>query len=160
MTFSIPRRSLMIGASALLLARPAFAQTVHDVEMLNADPNNPRVRNVYSPRVLSIQPGDTVRFLSVNPGHNAQSINGMTPAGGETFRGRINEEIEVTLTVPGIYGYQCLPHYSTGMVGLIVVEGDGKLDNLAEAQGVRHRGLAARVFDEIWAEAEAAGLLS
>ena len=83
----------------------------------------------------------------------------MVPDGAEAWKGRVNEEIELSLTVPGFYGYKCLPHFATGMVGLIVVEGEGKLNNLEAARAVRHRGRAAQIFDEIWAEAEAAGLL-
>ena len=37
------------------------------------------------------------------------------------FRGRINEEIVVRFTAPGLYGYKCLPHLGMGMVGLIQV---------------------------------------
>ena len=45
----------------------------------------------------------------------------MIPAGGEPFIGRINEEIEVTLTAEGIWGIKCSPHYTMGMVMLIQV---------------------------------------
>jgi hypothetical protein len=44
------------------------------------------------------------------------------------------------------------------MVGLIVVQGDGMMDNLAAAQDVRQRGRASAAFDEIWAEAAEMGL--
>ncbi|MCE8472781.1 plastocyanin/azurin family copper-binding protein, partial [Rhodovulum sulfidophilum] len=45
----------------------------------------------------------------------------MLPAGAEPFKGQINEEIEVTLTEPGIYGIKCSPHFAMGMVMLIQV---------------------------------------
>ena len=35
--------------------------------------------------------------------------------------GKVNQEIAVTLTEPGLYGVKCLPHYAMGMVMLIQV---------------------------------------
>lgn len=160
MSTIIQRRTLLVGAAAMMAVPPAFAEgTMHEVQMLNMHPEDRRRRMVFYPLLQVVQPGDTVKFISVNPGHNAESLEGMTPEGAEPFKGRVNEEIEVTLTVPGFYGYKCLPHFATGMVGLIVVEGEGKLANLEAARGVRHRGRASQVFDEIWAQAETDGLL-
>lgn len=48
---------------------------------------------------------------------------------------------------------------SAGMVGLIVVEGEGKFDNLEAARAVRQRGRAKSTFEAIWEQAEADGLL-
>lgn len=45
----------------------------------------------------------------------------MLPEGAEPFEGRINEEIEVTLDVEGVYGVICKPHYAMGMVMTIAV---------------------------------------
>lgn len=161
MTMLIDRRTLLIGASALMLTRPALAEdAVHEVQMLNVHPEDRRKRMVFYPLIQVVQPGDTIKFLSVDPGHNSQSIEGMIPEGAEAWKSRTSQDFELTLTVPGIYGYKCLPHYATGMVGLIIVEGEGKLDNLEAARAVRQRGRAAQVFDEIWAQAEADGLLS
>jgi len=161
MTMLIDRRTLLIGASALMLPRPALAEdAVQEVQMLNVHPEDRRKRMVFYPLIQVVQPGDTIKFLSVDPGHNSQSIEGMIPEGAEAWKSRTSQDFELTLTVPGIYGYKCTPHYATGMVGLIIVEGEGKLDNLEAARAVRQRGRAAQVFDEIWAQAEADGLLS
>ncbi|WP_243470839.1 hypothetical protein [Ruegeria denitrificans] len=46
------------------------------------------------------------------------------------------------------------------MVGLVIVNGEGKLANLEASKSVKHRGRANVVFDELWTEAEASGLLS
>ena len=43
------------------------------------------------------------------------------------------------------------------MIGLIVVEGDGMLDNLEEAKSVKHRGKAKKAWKALWEEADAAG---
>ena len=46
------------------------------------------------------------------------------------------------------------------MVGLIVVEGEGMMDNLEAAQKVRHRGQAKKRFEALWEMAEEAGVMS
>ena len=45
----------------------------------------------------------------------------MIPEVAEPWKGKINEEITVTFTQEGIYGYKCQPHFGLGMVGLIQV---------------------------------------
>ena len=166
MTTAITRRVALTGFAGLATAAlfsPALVHAsgaVHDIEMLNQDPTNPRNRMVFSPRMLAVEPGDTVRFLPIAAGHNAQTIDGMVPDAAEGWRSQLNREFEVTLNVPGVYGYMCLPHLGMGMVGAIFVRGEGMLDNLEAAQAVQQRGRAAQVFEEIWAEAEQAGLIT
>lgn len=103
----------------LLMAGPGLAET-HDVKMYNRSENGAMI---YEPSYLRIAPGDTVRFLSTQPGHNAATIDGMIPPGAEPFKSRINEDFSVTLSVPGAYGIKCSPHYAMGMVMLIDVGG-------------------------------------
>ena len=69
--------------------------------------------------IIYIAPGDTVHFKGMNGGHNSESV--FTPEGGESWKGAMNKDISVTLTVPGFYGYLCLPHAGLGMNGVIVV---------------------------------------
>ncbi len=63
------------------------------------------------------------------------------------------EEFSVTLTVPCMDGYICLPHFEMGMVGLIIVGED--LPNLDEASRVRHPGAASAAFREPLARIDA-----
>ncbi|MEM9011229.1 MAG: pseudoazurin [Pseudomonadota bacterium] len=158
MIHQLNRRTLLVAATAFAAARPALGQTTHEVQMLNRDPDNPRQRMVYLPRVLMVQPGDTVKWLSVDPGHNAASKEGMIPEGVEPWESRINDDFELTFDQPGIYGYACTPHETVGMVGLVIVEGEGMLDNLEAAQEVRQRGRARNAWEEIWAEVDEMGL--
>ena len=130
---------------AIAAASPAIAKDVQ-VKMLNK--GNGRTM-VFSPEVVKVAPGDTVTFVATDPSHNAESIGGMIPAGAATFKGKMNQNLTVKFTKPGVYGYKCLPHYGMGMVGVVVV-GNGK-DNLAAAQKVSHPGKAKQIF---------AGLLS
>lgn len=110
---------MLIRAALLscLLPFAALAET-HEVRMLNRNDKGPMP---FEPDYLVIRPGDSVKFIAASPGHNAATIDGMIPGDGERFVGRINEEIEVTLTQEGIWGIRCSPHYTMGMVMLIQV---------------------------------------
>lgn len=134
------------------------APTLHEVRMLNKSPEENGRAMVFDPVITIIQPGDTVRFIPTDRNHNSASIKGMIPEGADGWNGRINQEIQVTLTQPGFYGYQCLPHVAMGMMGLIIVQGDGMHNNMETAQSVRHRGKAKLVWEEIWQEVRAIGL--
>ena len=108
-----------LATLALLVMMPmsAFAET-HYVKMLNRNDTGPMP---FEPDYLVVNPGDTVKFLATDRGHNASTIKDMIPEGGEKFVGKINQEIEVTLDAPGIWGIKCSPHYTMGMVMLIQV---------------------------------------
>jgi pseudoazurin len=162
MSASLTRRRALActvaGLVPVAIPKTLFAAASHTVEMLNIHPENPRLRQVFVPRVLVVQPGDSVTFLATDRGHNSASVDGMTPEGGATWNGKINEEIAVALNRPGFYGYMCTPHASVGMVGLVVVQGEGMLDNFEAAQAVRQRGRAQQAWEEIWAEVAELGL--
>ena len=104
-------------AAALLMSGAAWAETV-EVQMLNKGEAGVMV---FEPGFVKIAPGDTVKFIAADKSHNAESIKERIPEGAETFKGKINEEIEVTLDVPGYYGVKCTPHFAMGMVMTIAV---------------------------------------
>lgn len=155
------RRSFLASTAALSLlpALPAFAQDATVVQMVNKHPEDSKLRNAFFPRVIAVEPGTTVRFEATDKGHNSAVIKDMHPDGAEGWKGKINQEVEVTFDTPGVYGYQCTPHAATGMVGLVFVKGDGMLDNLESAQAIRQRGKAKAVFADLWEEAAEMGLL-
>ncbi|WP_299134517.1 plastocyanin/azurin family copper-binding protein [uncultured Amaricoccus sp.] len=78
--------------------------------------NGPMICEPSLPRVA---PGDRVRFVPTQPGHNTATIDGMIPEGAEPFKSKINEDFSVDLTVPGIGGIKRGPHVAMGMVMLI-----------------------------------------
>ena len=41
---------------------------------------------VFEPALVKIEPGDTVKFVATNKGHNAESIKGMLPRGRRAVR--------------------------------------------------------------------------
>ncbi|MDR0277490.1 MAG: pseudoazurin [Paucimonas sp.] len=110
---ALPRLALLA-----MLFSPAALAEVHEVKMLNRGASGAMV---YEPDYLHLQPGDSVRFLPTQSGHNAATLDGLLPAGAEPFKGKINQALEVKFEVPGFYGIQCSPHVSMGMVMLIQV---------------------------------------
>jgi len=113
-----PKLLPMVCAGAMLLAAGSAAAGEHVVQMLNSGPGGAMV---FSPAFVQARPGDTIRFVPTNPGHNAESIAGMIPAGATVQRGAMGREFVLRVTQPGVYGVKCAPHYSMGMVGLIQV---------------------------------------
>ena len=117
----------MIMSFLILMVSIAHAET-YEVKMLS---NLKGQSMVFEPPVINIKPGDSVKWLSTNPGHNTASIDEILPSGANSWNGGINEELVITFEKEGVYGYKCSPHYILGMVGLVVV-GDAS-SNLKEA---------------------------
>lgn len=114
-------RSMSTAAAlSLALAGLAGAETI-DVKMLNKGADG---MMVFEPAAVTLAPGDSIRFVATDKGHNAEIIEGMLPEGATAFEGKINEELTVTFDVPGMYGVRCKPHFAMGMVMVIAV-GDG-----------------------------------
>src|SRR5690606_1906514 len=110
-----PRRSAMrtaFFAAAIGLASFAVAPAMaadHQVQMLNKDSEGRTMQ--FEPAFLQVEPGDTVTFVPADPGHNSEALAGGIPEGAETWKGKINEELTVTLTEAGLYAYKCTPHF-------------------------------------------------
>jgi pseudoazurin len=143
------RKSVMAMVAATVLAGTAFGAlsaraAEHQVQMLNKGAEGPMV---FEPSFLKIAPGDTVRFMATDKGHNVLSIEGMSPDGATPFNGKMSEDVAVTFDKPGVYGFECKPHYGMGLVGLIVV---GDPVNLADAQAVTQKGKAKKRFEALF----------
>ena len=149
---------MFTGIVGMLAMCSLVNAAVVEIQMLNKDPDNRKLRNVFRPAVIRINPGDTIRFISVDRGHNSQSLPGMIPEGAEEWSSKVSQDFELTLKVPGVYGYRCTPHFALGMVGLIVVAGKAESgdweSNLAVAKSVAHPRRAGRVFETLWLELE------
>jgi pseudoazurin len=112
------RKAVSGLALAALMTGAAFAETF-EVQMLNKGADGERM--VFEPAFVQAQPGDTIKFVATDKGHNAEVNNGMLPEGADAFKGKINEEIEVVLDIEGVYGVICKPHFAMGMVMTIAV---------------------------------------
>jgi len=118
----------------------------HEVKLLNKGAGG---MMVFEPSLLKIAPGDTVSFVAADKGHNVESIEGMSPDGAAAITGKLNETVKVTFDKPGVYGVKCKPHYSMGMVGMIVV---GDAANADAAKKIEHPGSAKKNFAKLFEE--------
>ena len=149
------KRRLFLASTMLipaigLLARTRGARAAeHEVQMLNKGPDGQR--NWFEPAVLRIEPGDTIKFVPTDKGHNSASV--VIPEGAEAWNGKLSKETAVTLAVPGLYSYKCTPHFGLGMVGLIVV-GDPSVNLDAVAAG-KYPGKAKTVLSDLLREVKA-----
>lgn len=139
---------ILAGAAASLICGMASAAEV-EVKLLNKGAAGVMV---FEPSLVRIQPGDKVKFISGDKGHNVESIPGMLPAGATPVEGKMSEDISVTFDKPGAYGFRCKPHYGMGMVALVVV---GTPDNLDTAKAVTHPGKAKSTFATLFDQAAA-----
>ena len=139
------RKVIVLGAlvAALGFAGAAGAAEV-EVKMLNKGTEGVMV---FEPAFVKINPGDTVKFVATDKGHNVETVDGMLPEGGTKFVGKPNEEISVTFDKAGVYGYKCKPHYGMGMVGMVVV---GDATNLDQAKAAAHPGKAKQAFANLF----------
>lgn len=136
-------------AAALVIAAPAAAKEI-TVQMLNKGKEGAMV---FEPGFIKAAPGDTVKFVATNPGHNAQTIPGMLPAGEAEQKGQMGKDFILKVGKPGVYGIKCLPHFSMGMVALVQV-GNGPSANLAAAKGVKLSPLATKRMTAYLAQAK------
>lgn len=113
------------AAIGLAVAGAAWAETV-DVKMLNKGEAGPMV---FEPALVKLSPGDSIRFLAADKGHNAETIDGMLPEGATAFEGRLNEELTVTFDQPGLSGVRCKPHFAMGAVMVASVGANASVPN-------------------------------
>ncbi len=156
---------VFLGATATVTLTPltAFADShaseenaepmVHEIQMLNKDPENSKERQVFVPDLLRANVGDTVKFVPTDKGHNSECSAKNAPEGATVWRGKINKEVEVVLDTPGAYAYNCKPHRTAGMVGLILV-GDVS-GNYEDIKGGRYRGKEKKRMEAIFERADA-----
>ena len=118
-------------AMTAIMGSAAFAETIN-VQMLNVGSDGARM--IFEPAFVRAAPGDTIRFVASDRGHNAEINADMLPEGAEAFKGGVNEEIEVTLDVEGVYGVICKPHFAMGMVMTIAVGDVAAPDDFLEGR--------------------------
>ena len=135
------RRYLVMAACVAVMAMAGGATAAEiEVKMLNKGTEG---LMVFEPALIKVAPGDTVKFVSTDKGHNAESIKRMLPDGGATFIGKMGEDVAIKFDQAGIYGVKCAPHYGMGMVAMVVV---GTPGNEEQAKAVPQVGKAKQVF--------------
>ena len=148
----MPRVLAAVGLAATLAIPTDVPAADHQILMLNKDSEGRLMQ--FEPAFLKVAPGDTVTFVAQDMTHNSESFAGKIPEGAEAWKGKINEEVSVTLSEPGVYMYQCTPHLGMGMIGAIVV---GEPTNLEAVKGIKYPGKSKAAAEEIFAEIERGG---
>jgi len=135
--------------AASTFAAPAFAEEF-EIKMLNKGENGAMV---FEPDFVKAMPGDTIKFVPADKGHNVETIKGMLPEGIEAVKTKFNDEYVLTAETEGVYGIKCSPHYGMGMIALISI---GEPVNLEEAKAVKQKGKAKARFADAFAKLEGA----
>jgi len=131
------RELLMVAGSALLAVNmPVLASG--QPQMLIGMQGTARGERVwFDPLGLAVKPGTALKFVNRDNG-NSHTVTAYHPSlfghvrripeKAEPFNSGYllpDDSFELTLTVPGVYDYYCLPHEHAGMVGRIVVGNPG-----------------------------------
>ena len=131
--------TLYIFTFALFLMSSVFADT-YEVQMLNKLEKD---RNVFNPSIIYINSGDTVKWISVDKGHNIAFTKKGVPEGVELYKSKINTDAEYTFNTSGIYAYNCTPHYGLGMIAFVVVDDD--LSNFDQVAKIKYPGKSKKL---------------
>jgi len=136
------RKSVLTLALFVMAVSAPLAQAEEfEVKMLN---KGEKGTMVFEPDFVRAMPGDTIRFLPTDKGHNVESIKGMLPEGVEAFKSKFNEEYVLELGRDGVYGIKCSPHFAMGMVALVLV---GEPVNLEEAKTAKLNKMSKERLD-------------
>ena len=104
---------LLVTSLLLFLAGSTFSQTLHNVEVSSF---------MFTPSMLTITVGDTVRWTNVNGTHNVVADDNSFTSGAPAPP---PGSFEFVFTTVGVNPYYCEPHGGpggSGMSGVITVE--------------------------------------
>ncbi len=143
--------AVVLGVAVLA---PAAAGAAEHVVRIISDYQN--VRMYFKPKLLHIQPGDTVVWVNeVAEEHNVITYPDGYPRGAEAIVSPYlkdkDERWSVTLTVPGTYQYHCIPHLPMGMNGSIVVgkpSSEADFHEPSKAEVAAYRDQLLEYFDK------------
>ena len=114
---------LLSAASTFIILAACHPVAAEDmtIEMLNKRDDGAKM--VYSVDIARIDVGDTITWEPTTKGHNVEFKVG--PDGWKVpKKSPFNRVVEMTFDTPGVYYYQCTPHKTMGMIGLVVVGDD------------------------------------
>ena len=118
------------------------------IEMLNKRDDGQKM--VYSKDIINVEINDTIKWVPTSRGHNIEFIT--VPDGiVKQKKSKVSKEYSYAFEQPGIYLYQCSPHKSMGMIGLVVVSKDiSNIDKIAISKvfGMSKKKLA-KLVEEI-----------
>ena len=112
------RHISMLAAATAVLTLTSGAQAAEvEVKFVNKGADGGMV---FEPAFLKIAPGDTVKFVATDNGHNVENIKGMLPEGVAQFVGKSEEDMAVKFDREGVYGVKCPPYHGICMIVMIV----------------------------------------
>jgi plastocyanin len=118
-----------VGFGSVPGPRRRYSGAIEVIEMCS---DAPGARVWFDPIGLYVRPGRTVRWITrgnvhtttayhpTNERHSQRIPDGAAPW-DSGFLLKPGGAFDVTLTVPGVYDYYCMPHEAAGMVGRVVV---------------------------------------
>ena len=128
-------KKLKLALTTLLLTSFFAATTVYA-----DDATVTAVGLKYKPFIVKISPGDSVRWKNMSI-HNVHMM--YVPKGADAFKTKIGKNFSHKFTKQGIYVYQCDPHISYGMGGVVIV---GKPVNLDALKSEHATGAIGRIL--------------
>tara|TARA_B100000902_G_scaffold263882_1_gene250010 strand:+ start:345 stop:776 length:432 start_codon:yes stop_codon:yes gene_type:complete len=129
------------------LSLPAFADDM-TIEMLNKRDDGAKM--VYSEDIARIDVGETITWVPTSKGHNVEFIAG--PDGWKAPKKSKNgKEVAITFDVAGVYVYQCTPHKTMGMIGLVVVAEGGEVP-LNDVSKAKVKGKSKKKLKQLLAD--------
>lgn len=143
-------KTFTLAAGISLLALPTIAAEI-EIKMLNKGSDGQAM--VFEPAAVKVAPGDTIKFVSVDKGHDAASMPGLVPDGVAAMKGKISQDLTITVDQAGAYVFKCTPHFGMGMVALVVV-GDAP----ANIDAVKAAKMPKKAKDRLDAEIAKLGL--
>lgn len=149
MTLKVIVAAAALAGTLLVAAAPAASAAEFTVNMVNKDSASRPMQ--FEPAFLKVAPGDTVHFVAVDKGHDVMSLS--VPAGADEVKGKMSQNVDVTLTVEGLYAFKCTPHFPMGMVALIEV---GAGTDATAINALKLPSKAKARMDELEAEMTAA----
>ena len=142
-------KNILITTALVLLAAPAFAKDYTIKEVSNYDkPDNPYY---FEPSTLTIQPGDTVKFVNAQDEMHDMMVISQPKGVDEMIMSPMHEKTgdtySYTFSVPGTYQFHCHPHEKLGMKGTIIV---GKPSKPGETKKMDHHKMG-KIHDDAMA---------
>ena len=114
------RKFFLLLATFLLffIVGSTFSQTLHDVQATSS--------NTFTPDILTITVGDTVRWTNTGGFHNVVADDNSFTSGAPSDAPWVYEFV---FTVVGNFPYSCEVHVALGMTGIIIVENATSVNN-------------------------------
>ncbi len=106
-------------------------------------------KNIFTPKNLVINPGDTVEWKNIDGFHNVNGTQATYSMNPESFGNStgVGWTYSHVFTVSGKYDYRCDPHVGFGMIGSVEVAGN---DDEMKVLTVNFSGMNPHIGQTLW----------